>query len=98
MEDFNEYMNEFKEYSLEDKRKTAIDQLKVIASLTNTMCNELNIKNELIVTKDAIEGYKENTTEDDFVEAIVVYASSIQKSLCDFVDKMTDILEKKSRE
>ena len=31
---------------------------------------------------------------EDFVEAVVVYASSIQNSLCDFADKLTDVLEK----
>ncbi len=96
MEDFNKYMEEFKGNSLEDKRKIALDQLKIIASLTNTMCEELGVNNNLIVTKDIIEAEK-NVSEDDFVEAVVVYASSIQNSLCDFVDKMTDILENNSR-
>ena len=35
-------------------------------------------------------------SDDDFVEGIVVYASSIQKSLCKFTEKLTEILEKNS--
>ena len=95
MDDFNNYMNEFKQNSLEEKRKISLDQLKIIASLTNTMCNELGIENDLLVTKDIVEAQGENISEDDYVESVVVYTSSIQNSLCDFVDKMTEILENK---
>lgn len=62
------------------------------------MYEELGIKNEIIVTKDSLEAEAINTTEDDFIEGIIVYASSIQNSLCDFIDKMTNILEKQSGE
>lgn len=94
MDEFNNYMTEFKKNSLEEKRKISLDQLKIIASLTNTMCNELGVKNDLIITKDVLEAEK-NISEDDYVEAVVVYTSSIQNSLCDFIDKMSEILEHK---
>ena len=95
MEDFNEYMKEYKTYSLEDKRKVALDQLKILASLTNKMCEELGVENDLNVTKDIVEAQKENASEEDILEGIVVYTSLIQTALCTFVDKFTDILEKK---
>lgn len=94
MDEFNNYMTEFKKNSLEEKRKISLEQLKIIASLTNTMCNELGVKNDLIITKDVLEAEK-NISEDDYVEAVVVYTSSIQNSLCDFIDKMSEILEHK---
>ena len=95
MDDINNYMKEFKQNSLEEKRKISLDQLKIIAGLTNTMCNELGVKNDLIVTKDIVEAEKNNMNENDYVEAVVVYTSSIQNSLCDFIEKMTEILESK---
>ena len=98
MDDINEYMEEFKTYSLEEKRKVALDQLKLIASLANLMCEKLNVKNEVIITKDILEAYENTDSDDDFVEGIVVYANSIQESLCDFIEKMTTILEDKSKE
>ena len=98
MEKFEKYMEEFKTYSLEDKKKTALDQLKIIASLTNTMCQELGVKNELIITKDIVEAHENDSSEEDFVEGVVVYTSSIQNSLCDYIDKMTEMLKYKSRE
>ena len=93
MNEFNEYFDEFKKDSLENKKKVALDQLKLIAALTNEMCKELNVDNEVIVNKDIIEA-TDDCSEEDFVEAVVVYASSIQNSLCDFADKLTDVLEK----
>ena len=98
MDDINEYMEEFKTYSLEEKRKVALDQLKIIASLANIMCEKLNVKNEVIITKDILEAHENTDSDDDFVEGIVVYANSIQESLCDFIEKMTSILEEKSKE
>ena len=96
MEEFNEYMEDFKKNSLEDKKTIALEQLKLIASLTNKMCEELGIENDLIITKDVAEA-EQSKSEDDFVEAVVVYASSIQNSLCDFADKATEILETKAK-
>lgn len=98
MDDMNQYMEEFKTYSLEEKRKVALDQLKIIASLANIMCEKLNVKNEVIITKDILEAHENTDSDDDFVEGIVVYANSIQESLCDFIEKMTSILEEKSKE
>ena len=95
MEEFNNYMKEFKQNSLDEKKRISLDQLKIVASLANTMCNELGIDNNVIVTKDIVEAKEKNITEDDYVEAVVVYTSSIQNSLCDFVDKITEILENK---
>lgn len=98
MDNFNEYMEEFKQNSLEEKRKIALEQLKILTSLTTTMCDEVNVKSEPIITKDIVEAQNGNSSEEDFVEAVVVYASSIQKSLCDFVENMTKVMEKATRE
>ncbi len=97
-EEFKEYMKEFKTYSLEDKRKTTLEQLKLIASLANKMCEEVGAKNEMFVTKDILEAEENLNSEEDYVEGVVVYANSIQNSLCDFIDKMTDILKEKAGE
>ena len=97
MEDFNKYMEEFKNYSLVDKKKVALEQLKIIVGLTNTLCSELGVNNEPLITKDIIEAHENIESEDDFVEGIVVYTNSIQRSLCDFIDEMTNILEKQGK-
>lgn len=98
MEDFNKYMEEFKKNSLEEKREISLEQLKIVSGLANTMCNELGAKNDIIITKDVVEGHQKLDSEEEFVEAVVVYTSSIQQSLCELVDRITEILEKKLEE
>ena len=98
MDELETYMQEYKAKTLEEKKSIALEQLKLLASLTNKMCEEVGIENELFITKDIVEALDKNCSEEDFVEAVVVFASSIQNSLCDFTDKFTEILEEKSRE
>ena len=93
MNNFNEYMEDFKLKSIEEKRTIALEQLKLLASLTNEICEKTNIKNAPIITKDILEAENDKSNDEDFVEAVVVYASSIQESLCDYIDNMTKILE-----
>ena len=95
MNEFDKYMEEFKNNSIQEKKEIALEQLKLISVLTNQMCEELSVKNDIIITKDVLEAKNGNCSEEDFVEAVVVYASSIQNSLCDFADKLTEILENK---
>ena len=92
-ENFDEYMEYYKKLPLTQKKEIALSQLKVLATLTNKMCQELNVENEIIINKELLDVNKENPTEDDYFEAIIVYINSIQNSLCDFDLKLTKIME-----
>lgn len=92
-EEFNQYITQFKSKPLQEKRSIVIDQLKILAQLTNKMCTELNVKNEILLNKELLDLNKDNYTEEDFTEAAIVLISSIQNSLCDFDLKLTDIFE-----
>lgn len=92
--DFNEYMEFYKTQSLSEKRDIILEQLKMLASLSNDMCKELNVENELILNKELIDINKENYSEDDFLEATITLVNSIQNSICDFDLKLTDIMNK----
>lgn len=93
---FDEYMEYYKKQPLSEKRDIVYSQLKVLASLTNKMCEELNVDNELLLNKELLDLKRENVSEDDFLEAIIVLINSIQNSLCDFDLKLTDIMEKQT--
>ena len=92
-ENFEEYMNFFKSQTLNEKQTIILDQLKLLTTLTNKMCTELNVDNKMLINKELLDVNKENYTEDDFAEAIIVYINSIQNSLCDFDNKLSDIFE-----
>ena len=91
-EDFGEYMVYFKSLPLKEKQAIIIEQLKVLTTLTNKMCNEIGTSNEMIITKDIAE-LKDNYSEDDFAEAVITLVNSIQNSICDFNLKLTYISE-----
>ncbi len=93
MENFDEYMVKFKEKSLIDKKEISLEQLKIVAGLVDRMCDELGSDNELLVTKDILEGHTMLDSESEYVEAVVTYTSSIQRSLCSLTDKITEFLE-----
>ena len=92
-EDFNEYMEFFKSQSLKEKQSIVIEQLKMLMGLTNNMCKELDVNNELLLNKEVVALNSDNYTEDDFAEALIVYINSIQNSLCDFSNKLSDVVE-----
>ena len=92
-ENFEIYMSFFKDQPLKEKRNIVIDQLKILATITNTMCKELNVDNEIILNRELLDLNQEHYTEDDFAEAAIVLINSIQNSLCDFDLKLTRIFE-----
>jgi len=96
MEDnFEKYMADFKQLPLKEKQMLIYDQLKMLAGLTNSFCKEINADNEIIIDKELSDLTKEDYTEDDFAEAVVVLVNSIQNSICDFHLKMSEIIEDK---
>ena len=92
-ENFKEYMEYFKNQPLKEKQSIILDQLKILTSFSNSMCKELDLKNEILVDKEVLDVNKREYTEDDFAEAVVVYINSIQNSICDYVDGITEMLD-----
>ena len=93
-EDINEYMTFFKEQTLKEKQIIIYEQLQMLAGFTNNLCKELNISNELILNREILDLKKDNYTEDDFAEAIIVLINSIQNSVCDYCNGISDLLDK----
>ena len=90
-EDFNEYMTYYKKLPLKEKQGIVIDQLKLLALLTNKMCKEIGVQNEMILNKEIVDLEKGNYTEDDFAEAVITLVNSVQNSICDFDIKLKEI-------
>lgn len=93
-EDINKYMNYFKEQPLKEKQKIIYEQLQLLASFTNNLCKELEIPNEIIVNRELLDLKKEDYTEEDFAEAIIVLINSVQNSVCDYANGITTLLDR----
>lgn len=96
-EDFNEYMKEFKTYSLKEKQNIIYEQLQLLTSFTNSMCKEINVDNEVLLNKELLDLKEKNYTQDDFAEAIIVLINSIQNSICDYSNGVSDLLDLMSK-
>ena len=68
--------------------------MQILAGFTNNLCKEINIPNELILNKEILDLKKDNYTENDFAEAIIVLINSIQNSVCDYSNGISNLLDK----
>lgn len=93
IEDINEYMIFFKQQTLKEKQSIVYEQLQLLAGFTNSLCQELNIPNKPILNREILDLKKDNYTEDDFAEAIIVLINSIQNSICDYSNGISDLLD-----
>ncbi len=94
MEDFDEYMTFFKAQPLKEKQGIIYDQLQILAGFTNKLCKELRIPNEVLVNKELLDLKNDDYTEDDFAEAMIVFINSIQNSICDYSQGISNLLDK----
>ena len=92
-EDINEYMA-FLSQTLKEKQSIVYEQLQMLAGFTNDLCKELNIPNELILNRELLDLKKDDYTEDDFAEAIIVLINSVQNSICDYANGISTLLDK----
>lgn len=92
-ENFNEYMISFKNRSLKEKQNIIIEQMKRLAGFVDGVCEEIGVSSEMIINRELLDLNKDNYSEDDFAEAIIVLVNSIQNSVCDITNKLVDIVD-----
>lgn len=95
---FEEYMKFFKAQPLKEKQSIILDQLKMLAGVTNEFCKELEVENDILVNRELIDVNQEDYTEDDFAEAVITYINSIQDSICDYASGVTKLLDESNGE
>ena len=83
----------FKSQSLEEKQNIIYKQLQILAAFTNNLCKELSLDNELIMNKELLDLEKEGYTQDDFTEGVITLVNSIQNSICDYSNGISNILD-----
>ena len=91
--EFDRYIEKVKNKTLDEKQKLLFKQLTSIASLTNTMCRTVGIDSHLLVNDELMNIMKNDYNDDEYITALMALSSSIQESLCDFDEKISDIIE-----
>lgn len=92
-EEFDNYLANVKNKSIEEKEKLLFKQLSSIASLTGTMCRTVGLDSRLLVNDELLNIMKTDYTQDEYITALMAITSSIQENLCDFDEKISDIVE-----
>lgn len=70
---FKEYIEAFKELDTDRKREEFIKSLKDFIVIFDSLAQKDNIKIEYMHSNEILDLQKENLSEDDFIEASVVY-------------------------
>ena len=91
--DFNLYLEKFKNLSTKEKESIVYDHLKLLASLTSNYCRLVGANNSLLINKELIDMNNENYTHDDFCESLITLINSIQKSVCDYHEKLYSVFK-----
>ena len=84
MNDFKNYIENYKKLPLKEKQTIIIEQLELLAGFTNRMCQAYQIENDFLLDRELLDIKNQNYTEDDFAEAVIVLVNSIQNSLSDY--------------
>lgn len=90
-EEFDKYINEFKKLPLKRKKIEVINELKKFLAITIKLKQDLKIEKEILMNREVLD-IKESMQEEDFIEAVYVYLYSIEESLGDYLDTITNLI------
>ena len=84
---FNEYINEFKKLDINLKRDEFIRSLKEFLAVISVLANNEGIETTFLKNNEILDLQKENVTEDDFLEAAMVYLENAKNTIGEFLEK-----------
>lgn len=84
---FNNYIGEFKKLDTNSKREEFIRVLKEFVAFLNVMASNEGIEVNFLKNNEILDLKKEYVTEDDFIEACLVYLENAKNIIGEFLDK-----------
>ena len=82
--EFNNYIEEVKKLSVEEKREELINSILHLISVFDTLAKEENIRLNYLTNREILDINKENVSEDDFLEAALVYLEMAKNIVGDY--------------
>lgn len=76
---FNEFMEEFVKLDKETKNKEIIEKEKTIIAYLMNYAEERNLDYDLLANKEIKDILDGNGTDDDYIEAMMVYLHNIEE-------------------
>lgn len=84
---FNNYIEEFKKLDTNSKREEFIRVLKEFVAFLNVMASNEGLEVNFLKNNEILDLKKEYITEDDFIEASLVYLENAKNIIGEFLDK-----------
>lgn len=91
---FNEYVEVFKKLPLDKKKNLVSDEFKRLWGFILKINNDIGIEEVPLYNREILDLNKENITDEDFAEAMFVYAHLLEEALGAYVEKISDIIYK----
>lgn len=85
--EFDSYIEKYKKLKLEDKRSIIEKEFKETISLLDRINELAGIKSEVLINRELVDLNKEISSEDDFLEGVLVYITSIQELIAQLLLK-----------
>lgn len=83
---FKEYIEEFKKLEIKDKRMEIIESVKEITALVDSLAQSENKSLEFLKSKEITELNEGDESEDDFLEALLVYVENTKNLLGQYLN------------
>lgn len=85
---FKEYVEVFKQMELIDKRKEIIRNINEITAMFDMLANQSNMQLSYLKSKEITELKDGHETEDDYLEALLVYIENAKSVLGQYLIKV----------
>ena len=85
--EFNNYIEEFKKVDTKEKLDQIIVSLKEVISFFEILGASENISYNYLKSREVLDLNKENTSIDDYLEAIIVYLEVSKELLGQYLEK-----------
>lgn len=86
---FIEYLESFKQMTVPDKRKEIIHSINEIAAMFEMLANQSNINLSYLKSKEVLDLKDGNESEDDYLEALLVYIENSKSLLGEYLMKIS---------
>ena len=89
--EFENLVNSYKNLTIEAKRDEIVNVLKELLAVVDKINVDAEVKSEMLLNREILDLNNCVVSEDDYLEAVYVYAMSLQNSIGSFLEKFTDV-------
>lgn len=87
---FNEYVEAFKQLDIVGKRKEIINRISEITAMFDMLATDINIPVSYLKSREVLELKDGNESEDDYLEALLVYIENAKSVLGQYLLKLVE--------